>query len=71
MFTQSISTKKLIREMDTTEIEDYIQNKWTKFCNKNEFLFKEIASTRGSDIALCIECYKQLTKKDFDINLLT
>lgn len=70
MFTHSISTKKLIREMDTNELENYIQNKWTKFCNKNIFNFKEIINTPNSDISICFECYKQLTGKDFDINTL-
>lgn len=71
MFTQSVSTKKLIREMDVNGIEDYINNKFERHCNRNKQSLIEISKLSGSDISLCLEVYKQLTGKEFDFNILS
>jgi hypothetical protein len=70
MFTQSVSTKKLIREMDSTDIDNYIQSKFERYCNGNKHTLIEMSKISGSDIALCLEVYKQLTGKDYDFNQL-
>jgi hypothetical protein len=70
MMTFSVSTKKKIREMDSTELEEYISVKFNKFCNRDIYNLREIAKTNNSDIAICLDCYKQLTGKDFDFNTL-
>jgi hypothetical protein len=71
MFTQSISTKKLIREMDASSIEDYINTKFERHYNGNKQSLIETSKISGSDIYLCLEVYKQLTGKEFDFNTLS
>jgi hypothetical protein len=68
--TQSISTRKKIREMDASELEDFISLKFNKFCNRDIWTLKDIAKTPNSDIFICLESYKQITGKDFDFNNL-
>lgn len=58
---QRISTKTLIREMDATELVDYLTNIWINGYNSNteNFLISE-----KQIIVKCVNAYRQLTNKN-------
>jgi len=53
-----ISINKLIREMDSSELLDYITNIWENDYNQNTIKF---LNTQQPIILRCIEAYEQLT----------
>jgi len=63
------STKKIIREMDSTELEDFIRDKWINIYRKNTGAMFMTGTNALSEIMLCRECYKQLTGKNIFTNI--
>ena len=55
------STKKIIREMDSTELEDFLRDKWINIYRKNTGAMFMTGANALSEIMLCSQCYKQLT----------
>ena len=60
----SISTKKLIREMDSRELEDHLLKLWIEV-DKNTGLLL----LNHPDLKLIFDCYKQLTGKNIIFNI--
>jgi hypothetical protein len=58
---QVISTKTLIREMDATELLDYLTDIWINDYNKNT---EKLLLAKKQIIVNCVEAYKQLTNKN-------
>lgn len=58
---QIISKNKLIREMDATELLDYLTNIWANEYDKNTSLFLRM---QQPIILRCSEAYRQLTNTE-------
>ena len=67
--THTVSTKRIIREMDAVELEDFILDKWKNVYGKNTGAMFMTGSIAFSEIMLCNDCYKQLTGKTIFTNL--
>jgi hypothetical protein len=56
----TVSLGKVIREMDSQELEDFLLNVWTFKFNKNT---KSFLADYSPIIKQCEKCYSQLTNK--------
>lgn len=67
--THKISTRRIIREMDSVELQEFILNKWVNVYNKNIGAMFMTGTIALSEIMLCHDCYKQLTGENIFTNL--
>lgn len=59
-----ISNKTLIREMDSSELENYLYNIWLKLDKKTSLLI-----LNSPEVGYIAQCYKQLTGDNILYNI--
>lgn len=74
---KQVSNKKIIKELDSEELVEYVENIWKNTFKKNTALMLACVYANQTfknkeevdEIKLCIECYKQMTGKNILTNM--